>query len=310
MRQNPALANADITVVVTSCSRHDLLARTLESFAIGARVIARATTLLFLAAALPCQTSPAGAAPQWTALFNGKDLGNFDIAYASHPVDGRPAGAMFEVKNGVVHTYPGQEAGSTQPSAYFQTREAYSDFVLHVEYKWGDKKFAPRMMRLKDAGIIFHAYESTPNNWPHGIECQIEEKDVGDLWLITTQADVATKNVPPLPGPDPLQDHSPFYAPDGRVSAQGDHDKYVRIRHGANLEKPGWNSVDVAVRGDSAVYLVNGQVNMRISHMRKWDAASNSWQKLDRGKILFQAEYAEISYRNIKIRPVQESDPK
>jgi hypothetical protein len=31
---------------------------------------------------------------------------------------------------------------------------------------------------------------------------------------------------------------------------------------------------------------------------------------LDRGKILFQAEYAEISYRNIKIRPVQESDPK
>ena len=64
------------------------------------------------------------------------------------------------------------------------------------------------------------------------------------------------------------------------------------------------------VRGDSAVYLVNGKVNMRLSNMKKWDAASNSWQKLDRGKILFQAEYAEISYRNIKIRPVQEADPK
>jgi len=32
MRQNTAPANADITVVVTSCNRHDLLARTLESF--------------------------------------------------------------------------------------------------------------------------------------------------------------------------------------------------------------------------------------------------------------------------------------
>ena len=53
------------------------------------------------------------AAPQWTALFNGKNLDNFDIAYSSKPVDARPASAMFEVKDGVVHTYPGQTAGST-----------------------------------------------------------------------------------------------------------------------------------------------------------------------------------------------------
>jgi hypothetical protein len=150
-----------------------------------------------------------------------------------------------------------------------------------------------------------------PNSWPHGIECQIEDKDVGDLWLITTRADVAAKGAPAPPGPDPLQDNSPFYAPDAAVATYGDHDKYVRIRHSVvDLEKPGWNSVDVVVRGDGALYLVNGNANMRLSHMRKWDAASNSWQKLDRGKILFQAEYAEISYRNITIRPLQESDPK
>lgn len=50
----------------------------------------------------------APAAPQWTALFNGKNLDNFDIAYSSKPVDSRPASAMFEVKDGVVHTYPGR----------------------------------------------------------------------------------------------------------------------------------------------------------------------------------------------------------
>jgi hypothetical protein len=250
------------------------------------------------------------AAPQWTALFNGRNLDNFDIAYSSKPIDGRPAGAMFEVKDGVVHTYPGQEAGSTQPSAYFQTRDEHSNFVLHLEYKWGTAKFAPRMQRLMDAGLIFHIYENVENSWPHGIEYQIEDKDVGDLWIISAKADVATRDAPPATGPDPLQDRSPSYAPDGRVSSYGDRNKYVRIRHSANLEKPGWNSVDVVVRGDSAVYLVNGQPNMRITNMKKWDAASNSWQKLDRGKILFQAEYAEISYRNIKIRPVQESDPR
>ena len=266
--------------------------------------------LLLLALMLPAQALPVQAAPQWTALFNGRNLDNFDIAYSSRPVDGRPAGAMFEVKDGVVHTYPGQEAGSTQPSAYFQTRDEHSDFVLHIEYKWGAKKFAPRMQRLMDAGLIFHVYEGVENSWPHGIECQIEDKDVGDLWIISAQTDVATKSGPPSAGPDPLQDSSPYYAPDGRVSTYGDRNKYVRIRHSANLEKPGWNSVDVVVRGDSAVYLVNGTVNMRLSSMKKWDAVSNSWRKLDRGKILFQAEYAEISYRNIKIRPVQESDPR
>jgi hypothetical protein len=217
---------------------------------------------------------------------------------------------MFEVKDGMVHTYPGQQAGSTQSSAYFQTRDEHSDYVLHLEYKWGDKKFAPRMQRLMDAGVIFHTYQDVENSWPHGIECQIEDKDVGDLWIISSQVDVATKNTPHPPGPDPLQDNSPFYAPDGPVATYGDHDKYIRIRHNANLERPGWNSVDVVVRGDSAVYLVNGKPNMRLTHMKKWDAATKSWQKLERGKILFQAEYAEVFYRNIKIRAVQESDPK
>jgi hypothetical protein len=66
--------------------------------------------------------------------------------------------------------------------------------------------------------------------------------------------------------------------------------------------------VDVVVRGDQAVYLINGQVGMRLANMKKWDG--QRWVRLDRGKILFQAEYADISYRDIKIRPVTESDPK
>src|SRR5438067_868807 len=154
----------------------------------GGRLIVRIGLSFLLALTLPVQ-----AAPQWTTLFNGKNLDNFDIAYSSKPVDGRPASALFEVRNGEVHTYPGQEAGSTQPSGYFQTRDEHSDYVLHLEYKWGDKKFAPRMARLKDAGLIFHTYENVENSWPHGVECQIEDKDVGDLWIISSQADVATK---------------------------------------------------------------------------------------------------------------------
>lgn len=254
--------------------------------------------------------APVQAAPKWTMLFNGHDLDNFRIAYSSKPVDGRPASAMFEVTHGMVHTYPGQQAGTPEPAAYFQTQSDYSDYVLHLEYKWGDKKFSPRMARLKDAGIVLNTYENVENSWPHGIECQIEDSDVGDLWLISSRADVATKSTGYHPEPDPLQDGAPYYAPDGQVASYGDHGKYVRIRHAADFEHPGWNSVDVVVRGDSALYLVNGHAAMRITGMKKWDPATNSWVKLDRGKILFQAEFSEVYYRNIKIRPVMENDPR
>ena len=251
---------------------------------------------------------PAGAAPQWTTLFNGQDLSNFDIAYASKPVDGRPASALFEVRDGIIHTYPGQKAGSTQAAAYFQTRGEHRDFVLHLEYKWGGKKYAPRMHRVMDAGLVFHIYDSRPNNWPYGVEYQIEEGNAADLWLLSATADVATRpNLQPRM-PDPLQDNSPYYAPDGQAGTQGGYRKFLRIRHAANFEKPGWNSVDVVVRGDQAVFLTNGQVSMRLTNMKKWDG--RRWVRLDRGKILFQAEYADISYRDIKIRPVTETDPR
>lgn len=265
---------------------------------------------LRVAVFLLVMTLPLQAAPRWTALFDGKNLDNFRIAYSSLPTDGRPASALFEVKNGMVHTYPSQEAGSRQPSAYFQTRGDYHDYVLHLEYRWGDKKFAPRMDRLKDAGIVFHTYKDVDHSWPRGVEFQIEDSDVGDVWLISAKADISIHETGYHPVPDPLQNGAAYYDPDGQVVTYGDHDKYVRIRHSAEFEKPGWNSVDLVVRGDSAVYTVNGQINMRVRNMRQWEAASGTWAKLDHGKILFQAEYAEIFYRNIKIRPVMESDPK
>lgn len=251
---------------------------------------------------------PARAAAQWMPLFNGKDLDNFDIAYASKPVDGRLPSALFEVRDGIISTYPGQQAGSTQAAAYFQTRGEHRDFVLHLEYKWGEKKYTPRMHRVMDAGLVFHIYDSQPNNWPYGVEYQIEDDNVGDLWLLSATADVSTKpNLAPRT-PDPLQDNAPYYAPDGQTATQGGYRKFLRIRHAANLEKSGWNSVDVVVRGDQAVYLINGQAVMRLTNMKKWDG--QNWVRLDHGKILFQAEYADISYRDIKIRPVTESDPR
>jgi hypothetical protein len=69
-------------------------------------------------------------------------------------------------------------------------------------------------------------------------------------------------------------------------------------------EKPGWNSIDLIVRGDTATYLVNGVVKMRATDLKAYDTGSQTWVRLDHGKVALQAEFNEVYYRNIRIRPL------
>jgi hypothetical protein len=64
------------------------------------------------------------------------------------------------------------------------------------------------------------------------------------------------------------------------------------------------------VRGDTATYIVNGFVNMRVTDLKRWDAATETWLPLDHGRIALQAEYAELFYRNIRIRPLTPDEMK
>ena len=95
----------------------------------------------------------------------------------------------------------------------------------------------------------------------------------------------------------------------GGVPVTVGHDgKFERTRHNRVNEYPGWNTLEVIVRGDRATHVVNGVINMRVYDIRGWDAATNSWVKVDHGKIALQAESAEMFYRNIRIRPLTKAD--
>jgi hypothetical protein len=142
-------------------------------------------------------------------------------------------------------------------------------------------------------------HRDRPADWPASIESQIQEGDTGDLWAISARAssyiDPKTRRyTPPENG--------------GVAITVGNDGKFERVRHGRVNEYPGWNKLEIIVRGDRATHIVNGVVNMRVSDLKAWDAASNSWVKLDRGRIALQAESAEIFYRNISIRPLTDAD--
>ncbi len=146
--------------------------------------------------------------------------------------------------------------------------------------------------------LLYHVHRDNPA-WPASFEAQIQEGDTGDSWAVSAQV---SSFVDPKTGLYALPENG------GVPVTVGKNGDFLRTRHSRTNEYPGWNTLEVIVRGDRATHIVNGLVNMRVTDLKGWNAATNSWVKVDHGKILLQAECAEVSYRNIKMRALTKDD--
>ena len=195
-------------------------------------------------------------------LFNGTDLKGWYTFLDTKGKNNDPE-KVFTVNNKLLHI-TGQEFG------YIATDKSYKDFHLVVEFKWGTKKYSPRAADTtkRDNGICFFVPANAIDKvWPKSIECQIQEGDVGDIWLI----DYTTVVV------------------DGKRTVAKDYNRVQKKKDG---EKPNgeWNRVEVIANKGKLTYIVNGIV------VNEAESPSET-----EGKILVQSEGAEIYYRKIEI---------
>jgi len=112
-------------------------------------------------------------------LFDGKTLGDcYTFLKDTKLEDPR---RVFRVTDGKLH-FTGEGLGS------LITNKEYRDYHLVLEFKWGDKVFAPRTEKTKDSGLLIHSrgadggYDGT---WMPSIEVQIIEGGMGDYILVT-----------------------------------------------------------------------------------------------------------------------------
>jgi Domain of Unknown Function (DUF1080) len=195
-------------------------------------------------------------------LFNGKNLEGWYSFLTTKGKNNDPE-KVFTINNGLLHI-TGKEFG------YICTEKIFKDFHLVVEFKWGEKKFPPRDADTtkRDNGICFYMPLSENDVvWPKSIECQVQEGDVGDIWLIdSTTVVIEGKRTEP--------------------------NNFTRVKKKKDGEKPTgeWNRVEVIVKKGQIIYIVNGIVVN--------EAESPS---LNEGKIIIQSEGAEIYYRKIEI---------
>ncbi len=204
---------------------------------------------------------PVNLSEKFTSLFNGENLNGWYTWIEGKGKNNDPE-KIFTVRDGEIFDI-GKTAG------YIMTEKAYGNYHFTVEFKWGQKKWPPRDKAKRDSGICYNVPADEPDKiWPRSVECQIQEGDVGDFWLIgysTIQVD--KKQNPP----------------------QG----YSQIVKKKDAEKPTgeWNTVEVISFNGKCVHIVNGVV------VNFGENAS-----LVGGKILLQSEYAEVYYRNVRIR--------
>jgi hypothetical protein len=191
-------------------------------------------------------------------IFNGKDLEGWTKFLQKQGVDKDPQ-RVFTIEDGVLHV-TGQEFG------YVATKKIYKNFHLSLEFKWGENKFPPRERDKRDAGVCYNV-EKQDKIWPKSVECQIQEGDVGDLWLI----DSVTAFV------------------DGIKTEPKDYATVMKIRDGERKHGE-WNKVEIISRNGKFNFLVNGVLVNEGEYVSR-----------DSGRILLQSEGAEIFYKDIKI---------
>lgn len=194
-------------------------------------------------------------------LFNGTDLSGWntflkDIGTNKDPNDN------FRIEEGVLHVI-GKELG------YAITQKAFHNYHFKVEFKWGERRWPPRDTAKRDAGICYNIAFNEPDSiWPRSIECQVQEGDVGDFWMLGFST-IKVNGVQNLPS------------------------AHTRMIKQKDAEKPygEWNTVEVISYNGKCVHIVNGVV-----------ANVGEEASVKEGRILLQSEYAEVYYRNPTIR--------
>ena len=144
---------------------------------------------------------------------------------------------------------------------FLRTEKEYSDYKLVFEWRWAKEP--------TNSGVLLHMAEGD-KIWPLCVEAQLMHERAGDLIGM---------------GYDFNEDKS---KEDGFIS-------YTPRMKDSNEAKPGgWNTYEIACKGDAIEVSVNGQVQNKATGVT-----------IRKGYIGFQSEGSPIVFRNIQLTPLR-----
>ena len=184
------------------------------------------------------------------------------------------------------------------------TREAFSNYHFRASFKWGDKKWEPRLTELKDSGILYHSRGDFGvdywKSWALSQEFQIIEHGLGEYWRQATSAFDIRADAK-APGAE-----APKWNPNAAWMAFTGSNNHALA--GSDEDRPGgWNTVELVCFEDRCVHIANGKVVMALRNSRYQDG--DKVVPMTGGKLQIQSEAAEVFYRDIEIRSIPAMPP-
>jgi len=216
------------------------------------KIISRSTIILSIFLAIFSCTSE-----KRIELFNGQDLDNWNIIVDSE--DGEPSD-LFYVEDGLLNT-------TGIPFGYIRTKESYSNYILHLEWRWTEEPAnSGVLINVQGEEIIF----------PHCVECQLMNGRAGDIVLMGKGAEITVR--------------------DSTYSVASEERRYLSIpKFEESSEMPAgeWNTYEITSRDGNLEVIVNGVLQNEGSGMT-----------LTAGNIALQSEGGPIQFRNIYLQPL------
>lgn len=187
-----------------------------------------------------------------TVLFNGENLDNWTI-YTGNP-DVQPED-VFWVEDGILHT-------SGDPFGYLRSKESYSNYKLHVEWRWPGEP--------TNSGVLLHV-QGKDRIFPHCIEAQLMHGKAGDIVLMGAGAGVTVK--------------------DSDYMVTSDENFYMAITkfEDSSEKAPGeWNTYEITTVDGEMELVVNGVVQHVATGVT-----------MNEGNIALQSEGSPLEFRNV-----------
>jgi hypothetical protein len=158
--------------------------------------------------------------PEKVLLFNGQDLSNWKFTLKDRAID--PA-TVFTVRDGVIRI-------SGNPFGYMRTVETYSDYQLHVEWRYP--------LEATNSGVFVHA-QLPDTIWLRCFECQLKAGNAGDFVCMNG----------------------------ARMKEQNDPSTRIIKKLASTSEKPtgDWNTMEITCKNNSIEVVVNGTLQNKAT---------------------------------------------
>jgi hypothetical protein len=271
------------------------------------------TMLVALAAAVAARQTPSAAiAPSSTIkLFDGRSLENFQTWLIDHHEadPDRVFSVVDQIDGAPAIRISGQVWGG------LLTKQAYHDYKLVAEFRWGGATWGDRKTRARDSGVLLHAQGRLGNTksdfngpWLRSIEFQIIEGGVGDILPVAGFGDGGEQIRPSVTARtrkdrdgETVYDAkgTPQAFSSGRINWWGRSEDWadrLGFRGPQDVESAGfeWTRIEAIVEKDTLKYFVNGKLVNEATGTSVSD-----------GKIMIQSEGAEIYFRRIDLEPLK-----